>query len=232
MPHHLPGTRHNQTAPPSPTKGGYWQGRLPMFRAGASASRHCVKARRTPLVSSEGVRTPLTPPAPGASPRISKSGGIPERERPAAHAPRRRGREQHYQRGTSCPTAWLPTGLLVGAKLPGNGRGSRNAMPALGAEGHAAMACRLRWALASGVPRGQPFPWRGTRGAEPARNSAHCAGGTGAGQRPAADVGTTRAERAGAATPRAVPIADTERRWNRSAPPESGNLWPRVISLW
>src|SRR5690606_15224967 len=39
---------------------------------------------------------------------------------------------------------------------PGSGRAARNASPALGAEGHAAMACGLRRAAASGVPRGQP----------------------------------------------------------------------------
>src|SRR5690606_13698394 len=78
------------------------------------------------------------------------------------------------------------------AKLRGNWCLAGSAAPALGAEGHAAMACGLRRASASGVPRGQPPPWRGARGAEPARISTHRAGGTGSRPRPEILAGSAR----------------------------------------
>src|SRR5690606_30908457 len=82
------------------------------------------------------------------------------------------------------------------AKLPGSGRGVGTASPALGAEGHAAMACRCWRPPASGVPRGQPPPWRGARGAEPARIRTHRVGGT---AREGAEPARIRTLRAGAA---------------------------------
>ncbi len=139
------------------------------------AARTCGRCRPAPRRQGADAR-PLTTPAPGASPPGPQSrlrsqartagGACPSAPRAGAALPARR----------HLPHSFAAQGGRGGSEAARQLAGARRALSALGAEGHVAMVCGLRRPSASGVPRGQPPPWRGARGSEPARNFTHRAG--------------------------------------------------------